>query len=60
MYNREINSLIRHLRQATSELYDQPTKFAVAMSVVRKVGEAIREQKPNFNIEQFEKTVRGF
>lgn len=60
MYNREIYSLTKHLRQAASELYDQPTKFAVVMSVVRKVGEAIKEQKPNFDIEQFEKTVRGF
>jgi hypothetical protein len=58
--NRDINSLVRHLKDMARDNHDDPAKYAVIMKVVRAVALGIQEQNPKFNIREFEKRVAGF
>lgn len=60
MLNREVNSLVRHLKDLAGKNFDNPAKFATIMQTVRVVGLAIQEKNPKFDIRDFEKRVSGY
>ena len=60
MFNREINSLTKSLASVAKGNYDNPTKFAAIMIAVKAVGEAIQQHNPKFDLDNCERTVRGF
>jgi len=58
--NREVNTIVRHLKSLAGENYNNPSKLAVIMQVVRVVALAIREQNPKFNTADFEKRIADY
>ena len=56
MLNRDVNSLVRHLK-LIAQGNNSPSDYAVIMKVVRAVGLAIREKNPKFNIQEFENRI---
>ena len=58
MYNREINSLTRRLRELAKSTHDNPARFAGVIDAVRVVGEAIKESNPKIDLDKFEMSLQ--
>lgn len=57
MYNREINSLVKHLHPLIAEMKSKPELSELADLIIETISVAIKKENPKFNIREFKDRI---